>query len=196
MCSDCHYVTSATEHPPGPVEVATNSAVCGKCHTGEHAPTYDEWLVSNHTSAGIDCVDCHTPHNNGLILNDVNSTCESCHTEAKTDDIHMGQDMTCVDCHMVKRTQQNGVFTTQTGHSMLIDPGICANCHGNIHLLSSGTANLTDQEKSQLTSLETQVGELKTSAADNLNTGIVGGAIGALVLVVIAFVIIRIGRLR
>ncbi len=196
VCSDCHYVTGESEHPPGPVEIATDSAVCGKCHTGEHAPTYDEWLVSNHASAGIDCVDCHTPHNNGLILDDVNSTCESCHSEAKTDDIHMGQDMTCVDCHMVKRTQQDGVFTTQTGHSMLIDPGICANCHGNIHLLSSGTANLTDQEKSQLTSLETQVGDLKTAAEDNLNTGIVGGAIGALVLVVIAFVIIRIGRLR
>jgi predicted CXXCH cytochrome family protein len=194
VCSNCHYVTGNAKHPPGPVEVATNSAVCGHCHTGEHAPTYDEWLVSNHSAAGIDCVDCHTPHNNGLILNDVNSTCESCHVEAKTDDIHMGQDMTCVDCHMARRTQQNGVFVVQTGHSMSIDPGICANCHGSIHLLSSGKANLTDQEKSQFVSLQTQVGDLKTTASDNLNTGIVGGALGALVMILIAYLVVRLGR--
>lgn len=194
VCSDCHYVTGNAQHPPGPVEVATDSAVCGRCHTGAHAPTYDEWLVSSHSAAGIDCVDCHTPHNNGLILNDVNSTCESCHEEAKTDDIHMGQDMTCVDCHMAKRTQQNGVFVSQTGHSMLIDPGICANCHGSIHLLSSGTANLTETEKGQLVSLQTQVTDLKTTASDNLNTGIVGGAIGALVMVLLAYLVVRLGR--
>ena len=196
VCSNCHFVTGSTKHPPGPVEIATNSAVCGQCHSGAHAPTYDEWLVSSHGAAGIDCVDCHTPHNNGLILGNVNSTCESCHAEAKTDDIHMGSDMTCVDCHMAKREQQNGVFNVQTGHSMLIDPGICANCHGNIHLLSSGEANLSKQEKSNLEVLKTQVGDLKITAVENLNTGIVGGAIGALVLAVVAFIIIRIGRRR
>ena len=52
VCSDCHYVTGSPQHPPGPVEMATDSAVCGKCHTGEHAPTYDEWLVSNHAPPG------------------------------------------------------------------------------------------------------------------------------------------------
>ncbi len=196
ICSDCHYITGDTQHPPGPVQVATDSAVCGTCHTGEHAPTYDEWLVSSHSAAGIDCVDCHTPHNNGLILGDVNSTCESCHSEAKTDDIHMGQNMTCVDCHMVKRTRENGVFTTQTGHSMLIDPGICANCHGSIHLLSSGGTTLSAQDKNRMAALETQVTDLQTASADNLNNGIVGGAIGALVLVLIVFVIMRLGRLR
>jgi predicted CXXCH cytochrome family protein len=196
VCSNCHFVTSNAKHPPGPVEVANNSQVCGQCHSGEHAPTYDEWLVSSHKTAGIDCVDCHSPHNNGLILNDVNSTCESCHAEAKTDDIHMGENMSCVDCHMAKRVQQNGVFTTQTGHSMLIDPGICANCHGNIHLLSAGEANLSAQEKTKLETLQTQVSQLQTTAVENLNTGIVGGAIGALVLGVVAFIIIRIGRRR
>jgi predicted CXXCH cytochrome family protein len=197
VCSNCHYVTGNTEHPPGPVEIATDSAVCGQCHSGEHAPTYNEWLVSSHGAAGIDCVDCHTPHNNGLILDDVNSTCESCHEEAKTDDIHMGEDMDCVDCHMANRQQQeNGVFTVQTGHSMLIDPGICADCHGNIHLLSIGEANLSSEEISKLEALETQVGQLETTAVENLNTGIVGGAIGALVLAVVAFIVIRLGRRR
>jgi predicted CXXCH cytochrome family protein len=196
VCSNCHYVTGNSGHPPGPVEIATDSAVCGQCHTGEHAPTYNEWLVSSHSVAGIDCVDCHTPHNNGLILNDVNSTCESCHAEARTDDIHMGEDMSCVDCHMARQEQQNGVFVVQTGHSMSIDPGICANCHGDIHLLSSGESNLSDQERSRLASLETEVTQLQTAADDNLNSGIVGGALGALVLVVVAFLVVRLGRMR
>ncbi|MFN8447750.1 MAG: ammonia-forming cytochrome c nitrite reductase subunit c552 [Anaerolineae bacterium] len=196
VCSNCHFTTGSSGHPPGPVEIATDSAVCGTCHTGEHAPTYNEWLVSSHSAAGIDCVDCHTPHNNGLILNDVNATCESCHEEAKTDDIHMGEDMSCVDCHMTRQVQENGVNVVQTGHSMAIDPGICANCHGAIHLLSSGESNLTDQEKSRLTTLETQVTELQTTANDNLNSGIVGGALGALVLVVVAYLVVRLGRMR
>jgi predicted CXXCH cytochrome family protein len=196
VCSNCHYVTGNTKHPPGPVEVASNSAACGQCHTGEHAPTYDEWLVSNHSAAGIDCVDCHTPHNNGLILNDVNSTCESCHQEAKTDTIHMGQNMTCVDCHMAKSEKLNGASIVKTGHSMAIDPGVCANCHGSIHLLSSGETSLSAQEKTKLESLQQEVGKLQTTAVENLNTGIVGGAIGALVLAVVAFLVVRLGRMR
>lgn len=194
VCSSCHYATSGTEHPPGPVEIATDSAVCGTCHTGEHAPTYNEWLVSSHSVAGIDCVDCHTPHNNGLLLNDVNSTCESCHIEAKTDTVHMAEDMTCVDCHMTRQHREDGVFVVQTGHSMSIDPGICANCHGDIHLLSFGDTQLSQQGQSRLVTLETEVTQLQSTAQDNLNNGIVGGAMGALVLVVLAYVVIRFGR--
>lgn len=194
VCSSCHYETSGTEHPPGPVEIATDSAVCGTCHTGEHAPTYNEWLVSSHSVAGIDCVDCHTPHNNGLLLNDVNSTCASCHIEATTDTVHMGEDMTCVDCHMARQHREDGVFVVQTGHSMSIDPGICANCHGDIHLLTSGETQLSHEGQTRLVTLETEVTELQAAAQDNLNNGIVGGAIGALVLVILAYVVIRFGR--
>ena len=195
-CSSCHYTTGNSEHPPGPVEVATNSAVCGQCHSGEHAPTYDEWLVSSHSTVGIDCADCHTAHDNGLILKDVNSTCTSCHAEAMTDEIHMGEDMTCVDCHMAKRVTADGVHVVQTGHTMSIDPGVCADCHGNIHLLSVGGKTISEQQLSELTDLQEQVTHLETAAEDNLNNGIVGGAIGALVLAVVAFLVIRLGRLR
>ncbi|MEZ4667434.1 MAG: ammonia-forming cytochrome c nitrite reductase subunit c552 [Anaerolineae bacterium] len=194
VCSSCHYVSGGAEHPPGPVEVASNSAVCGQCHAGAHAPTYNEWLVSSHSTAGIDCVDCHTPHNDGLILNDVNSTCASCHEDAITDTIHMSEDMNCVDCHMAKRVKEGTVFTVQSGHSMLIDPGVCSDCHGSIHLLSQGEANLTAQEQNALETLKSQVGDLQTASVENLNTGIVGGALGTLVMFVVAFVVIRLGR--
>jgi predicted CXXCH cytochrome family protein len=195
-CSSCHYETGSSEHPPGPVEVATDSAVCGQCHSGEHAPTYNEWLVSSHSIAGIDCADCHTAHDNDLILEDVNATCSSCHEEAMTDEIHMGEDMTCVDCHMAQRVTEDGIHVIQTGHAMTIDPGVCADCHGNVHLLSFGETRLSDQEQSELAALREEVAQLEMTAEDNLNTGIVGGAIGALILAVVVFLAIRLGRLR
>lgn len=195
-CSNCHYQIGNSEHPPGPVEVATDSAVCGQCHSGEHAPTYNEWLVSSHSTAGIDCADCHTAHDNGLVLSDVNATCSSCHEEAMTDEIHMAEDMTCVDCHMNQRVTEDGIHVIQTGHAMTIDPGVCADCHGNIHLLSFGETRLSDQEQGELSTLREEVDRLEATAEDNLNTGIVGGAIGALVLAVVVFLAIRLGRLR
>lgn len=195
-CSNCHYVTSSAQHPPGPVEVASDSAVCGQCHSGAHAPSYDEWLVSSHSAAGIDCADCHTPHENGLLLGDVNATCGSCHEEALVDEIHMGEDMTCVDCHMTQRVTREGVLVTELRHTLGIDPGICAECHGNTHLLSFGDTRLSDQERSELETLQAEVDRLQDRATQNLNSGVVGGAIGALVLVVIVFVMLRLRRLK
>jgi formate-dependent nitrite reductase cytochrome c552 subunit len=196
VCSNCHYKLIEAEHPPGPMEVANDSDVCGRCHSGQHAPTYDEWLVSSHSTVGIDCADCHTAHDNGLKEGDVNSTCGTCHEEAVVDEIHMGEEMTCVDCHMTRRTHENGIRVFQTGHSMGIDPGTCAECHGNTHLLSSGNTMLLDQQVDQLEVLEDEVAALQETATENLNSGVVGGAIGALVMVGIAFLIVRLGRLR
>ena len=196
VCSNCHYTTAGVPHPPGPVEIATNSQVCGRCHSGEHSPTYNEWLVSKHSAVGIDCVDCHTPHDNGLILDNVNDTCGSCHQEALVDKIHMGNDMTCVDCHMARIQNENGVQVVSTGHSMNIDPSVCANCHGNTHLLSADGSSLSGDAQQHVAEMEAQVAQLQETANQNLNSGIVGGALGALVLVFIIFLTIRLGRLK
>ena len=82
---------SAAEHPPAPMPLASASSDCGRCHSGEHAPEYGEWLVSGHSDFNVDCVDCHTPHDNSLRLGDVNATCSDCHSEAMNDEVHMGQ---------------------------------------------------------------------------------------------------------
>jgi hypothetical protein len=196
VCGNCHTITSGAKHPPGPVEVANASVICGRCHSGEHSPTYDEWLVSPHSRAGIDCVDCHTPHNNGLKQGDVNTTCSNCHKDAMADQIHMGTNMTCVDCHMKRQTAENNIQVVQTGHEMSIDPGTCASCHGKIHLLSFGDTKLSDQQKAELATLKGEVTTLEDKASQNLNSGVVGGAIGALALMVILLVILRFGRGR
>lgn len=196
VCSNCHVITKGSEHPPAPVEIAKESVDCGRCHSGAHAPTYDEWLVSNHKLANIDCVDCHTPHENGLILGDVNATCGDCHQEALVDDVHMGQDLTCVDCHMERRESENGHLVRSTGHTMSIAPSTCAECHGNTHMLSVREVNQLDEtDQDRLEELESEVVRLEEIADDDQTSNVLGGALGTLIVVVILFLVIRLRRL-
>ena len=182
VCTTCHLIEAGAEHPPAPVDKAAASSDCGRCHSGAHAPTYDEWLVSDHKRAGIDCVDCHTPHDNGLLLGDVNATCGDCHAEALVDDIHMGEDMTCVDCHMSREVNRNGSIVRTTGHTMSIDPSTCAECHGNTHLLSVREMDRTE-DAGQVEDLEQEIDDLEESSEQDRNSAIIGGALGAVILV-------------
>ena len=191
-CSSCHYTEGDFEHPPAPVVVASNSSACGVCHSGAHAPTYDEWLVGAHSRSGIDCVDCHTPHDNGLRQGDVNTTCGNCHQEALVDPVHMGEDLDCTDCHMKRELDASGVHVIRTGHSMLIDPGTCAECHGSVHLLSavrSSDGLLSARE--EVASLHEEVERLRIEAQNSTTMGILGGALGVLVIVSIGLIILR-----
>ncbi len=194
VCTSCHLVDAGTQHPPEPVDRAAASADCGRCHSGAHAPTYDEWLVSDHKRAGIDCIDCHTPHDNGLLLGDVNTTCGDCHKEALVDEIHMGEDMTCVECHMSREVNRNGSLVRTTGHTMSIDPSTCANCHGNTHLLSVREGN-GDENGEQVADLEAEIDDLKETSEQDRNSAIIGGALGAVILVVAVFMLARLRKL-
>ncbi len=196
VCSTCHILPRDVQHPPGAVEIANKPQDCARCHSGAHAPQNDEWLVSRHRVAGVDCVDCHTPHENGLILGDVNTTCGSCHQEALVDPVHMGDDMTCVDCHMQKRVITNGEEIKVTGHTMAIDPSVCAGCHGNTHLLSArGEMGLSPEELERVRQLEAEVARLQQEADDTRTADLVGGALGALVVVAVVFLLIRLKSL-
>ncbi len=192
VCSTCHTPVNGTEHPPGPMQASDASSACGQCHSGAHAPTYDEWLTSAHSTLGIDCVDCHTPHDNGLILGDVNATCGSCHPETLTDEVHMGEGMDCVDCHMPRHLDSDGIHVTATGHTMYIDPGTCAECHGNAHVLTKeDKAPETPEESLRIAALEDEVSELEDTAKTNWNTGVVGGAFGMLIVAVGGYLVLR-----
>lgn len=192
VCTSCHTLQNGAEHPPAPVEIATSSEVCGQCHSGAHAPSYDEWLVSSHNQSGIDCVDCHTPHNNGLVLGDVNATCGSCHQEALTDPVHMGEEMNCVDCHMARKVAEDGVHVLNTGHSMLIDPGVCSDCHGNTHMLSVRETNsINEADVEEVAALQEEVKTLRDDSKDERNSGMVGGALGAFIVMIILGILWR-----
>lgn len=196
VCSSCHIMENG-EHPPSPMPVADNSEVCGRCHSGEHAPEFNEWLVSDHSDFNVDCVDCHTPHNNGLRLEDVNTTCADCHEDAMNDEVHMGEDMTCVDCHMTHPVTDPDTGEQMIHHTMIPDPGTCSDCHGDIHTLTKDpTRNLDAEGQEMLTTLEEEVSSLETKADTNLQSGIVGGAVGALVLVGFLLLALRLGRMK
>lgn len=198
VCSTCHYTENGAKHPPAPTVIRSDSRACGSCHSGAHAPTYDEWLVSAHNRAGIDCVDCHTPHNNGLKQGTINDTCGNCHKEAQIDDIHMGKDIDCKSCHMRRQLDEAGVFVIKSGHTMNIDPGVCAECHGNLHVVSTmqdGNGEALPGSKEQVAQLEQQVANLQNTAQTNWATGIAGGALGMLIVVGLGYLILRRGRL-
>lgn len=192
VCSTCHTV-EGSEHPPAPVSVDNSSESCGRCHSGEHSPEYNEWLISDHSTFNIDCVDCHVAHDNGLRLSSVNETCSDCHLDAMNDEIHMGEDMDCVDCHMTRAEDGGEVIH----HTMFFDPKTCAECHGDIHTLQHDpTRGLAGDEIEVLTVMEEEIASLETKADTNLQSGIVGGAVGALVLVGFLLIVLRIGRMR
>ncbi|MBI5928650.1 MAG: hypothetical protein HY862_05035 [Chloroflexi bacterium] len=196
-CTSCHVMPeNGADHPPAPIAIADDSASCGSCHSGAHAPAYDEWLLSTHSSAGIDCVDCHTPHDNGLILDDINATCSGCHQEAMIDEVHMADDMTCVDCHMSQRNQRSGIVEVTRNHTMGIDPGVCSNCHGNTHLLSVGDSRQSPEEASEVETLQADVDKLQETSDQNLYSGVIGGAIGMIILLFMIYAVIRFGRVR
>jgi hypothetical protein len=193
-CDTCHATHDGTEHPPAPMPIASSSEACGTCHSGEHAPAYNEWLVSDHSRFNVDCVDCHIAHDNSMRLGDVNTTCADCHEDAMKDEVHMGEDMTCVDCHMTRVNDEDG---NSIHHTLYSDPQTCASCHGDIHTLALDPTRNLDEEGRQLVALlEEEVSTLETQATNNLQSGIVGGAFGTLALVGFLFLAIRLGRIR
>ncbi|MCZ7544710.1 MAG: multiheme c-type cytochrome [Anaerolineae bacterium] len=198
VCSSCHGTVDGAVHPPAPMQASNSSELCGQCHSGAHAPTYNEWLASAHRAKGVDCMDCHTPHNNGLILGDVNTTCGGCHLEALVDEVHMGEDMNCVDCHMPRQLDTDGIHVVATGHTMFINPGTCAECHGNVHVLTADRkAPETPEEAVRVAELEQQLATLEEQAQTNWNTGVIGGAIAMFIIAAaIMLIVVRWGRNR
>jgi hypothetical protein len=54
-CEACHgaqsqHAMNASDVSLRPI-VSISAAVCGQCHTGEHQPNYDDWLMSKHADS-------------------------------------------------------------------------------------------------------------------------------------------------
>jgi formate-dependent nitrite reductase cytochrome c552 subunit len=111
------------------------------------------------------------------------------------DDIHMGADMTCVDCHMSREVNRNGTIVRTTGHTMSIDPSTCAECHGNTHLLSVRESSRTGEDINQVQALEKEIVDLKDTSERDRNSAIIGGALGAVILVAALYFLVRLRKL-
>jgi hypothetical protein len=97
---------------------------------------------------------------------------------------------------MARRTTESGIHVIRTGHTMSIDPAVCSNCHGNTHLLTVQESRRTTEEISEVKQLESDKVELEETATQNLYSGVVGGAIGVLILLGLIYIVVRLGRLR
>lgn len=179
-CLACH-TDAEGNHPSTDMTVDKSSELCGTCHTGNHAPDYDMWLVSNHATMNIGCTDCHMSHNTALHMEDPNELCTSCHRDS-TEGLHAEQGVMCTDCHMAPGgtvVDELSGATSGAGHSFEIPPDVCAKCHGMTH-------ELTDAESSHDTSTDTstEVDEAETRelSAQQFNLGLTGGGIGGLII--------------
>ncbi len=117
---------------------------CGECHTRDsqnrieasgspgsvfirHHEQYDEFLVSTHWAIGLNCVDCHDPHQPTRYTPSlgVPVDCTTCHPGKQVDRASMSG-LDCVDCHMPGATKSGIKYGDREGdvrtHIFTINP--------------------------------------------------------------------------
>lgn len=183
-CLFCHEDETGT-HPTGNMTVDKSSELCGKCHTGTHAPDYDQWLMSEHATMNIGCNDCHQSHSYEIHMETPSELCLNCHA-FKTEDIHGEQGMECNDCHMFSSGDVIDLLSQRAsgpGHTFGITAEVCSSCHGMTHTLApDGTDVSTSAAEEYAEELETEVSELEEQSQQRFDLGLTGGGIGGLVL--------------
>jgi len=107
---------------------------CLSCHEyGEERSNFER---SEHSSNGVSCVACHSPHHareaQGLLVQKQPELCYSCHTEVKQDfarpfrhRVDQGL-VQCTDCH-----NQHGGFLTKLLRSTAAQDQVCFKCHAD-----------------------------------------------------------------
>lgn len=108
----------------------------------EEVYVYGSFLQSRMYEAGVNCIDCHTPHSMKLKI-EGNGLCLQCHSasayEGEKHTKHVGNEDAnqCVNCHMPTRTYMG--VDARRDHSFSIPtpkvssttgaPNACLNCH-------------------------------------------------------------------
>jgi predicted CXXCH cytochrome family protein len=188
-CLACH---DSSQHGT----VNDSAEVCGQCHSGTHAPDYDQWLVSEHASANIQCGDCHQGHSAELRMEDSTELCQSCHNDMSGTSVHGQADIACIDCHMREGEMVLDSLSGQksgAGHTFAIPAEVCASCHGMTHTLDPDSAvePSSSEDVPPLVATE-EMSALEAKAERNLNLGLTGGGIGGLALgILIPWVLYR-----
>jgi len=71
----------------------------------KHHQQYNDWLTSDHATAGVQCWDCHNPHSKGAsnrfqLKLPGNSLCNSCHQVEPTGVHGIHSVNNCIGCHL------------------------------------------------------------------------------------------------
>lgn len=130
-CVACHGEVPEN-HPVQPVDVAIASNSCSDCHTVTQA----EFRASQHENIGLECTNCHNPHDNGLRRETETQQCLSCHgLELEgfvAHDTHIANDVSCSECHGYVRPRDMNVRIDgqhPTGHDFQAALTACVDCH-------------------------------------------------------------------
>ncbi len=181
-CLACHDFATETGVPH--MTIDRSSEMCGECHTGIHAPDYDEWLVSDHAVMNIECGDCHMSHTTDLRLENPEELCVSCHEMEAEATVHGQEGMSCHDCHMAEGDEvvdQISQRKSGPGHTFTIPSDVCAECHGMTHEITASAAG-TDEHIITQEDLATCEESVEEEANNKLNLGLTGGGIGGLLI--------------
>ena len=138
FCEACHGDATAHVEEADP-ELILNPAkhdqfggneLCLTCHNGSQ---FDDWMFSNHNTAGLSCASCHTVHTSEVAppSSHGEEKCYSCHTDVRAA-AHMpshhpvGEGMlSCNDCH----NPHGGDVALAMGSS---NRELCFTCHADI----------------------------------------------------------------
>lgn len=144
-CEACHG-RFTPEHPQKPMLVNTAPEACGQCHKS----TFNEWEISQHGWAGINCATCHDVHGQTVKTGDASTLCVRCHAEQAGNVAHAsstGQGLTCADCHIGPLSGDPAEGHAATGHTFAVGTSTCSRCHAEeVHRgvsLMMGTDGLT-----------------------------------------------------
>ena len=129
QCEACHGEI-VDGHPPAVVPVKADTDYCGSCHT----TTLGEWRLTEHSTAGVGCMDCHDPHSQKALFDNPDDMCLNCHRDDMGDylnDVHIEKGIGCVDCHALvippDPLPEDGIVPT--GHAFTITTATCVACH-------------------------------------------------------------------
>lgn len=153
-CAACH-VDERGEHPRTTMSADVTGGTCGTCHTDARFG-FEEWEGSTHYAAGMDCTNCHDPHNASLKVTvnlkeqsfkDASNLCISCHEEASMDfpySTHSKQGINCIDCHLEHLESGDSEIHQVADHSFKASIQTCTACHAE-QMHGDGEAIATNQ---------------------------------------------------
>ncbi len=131
QCSTCH-------DPHGKIRQYTRQELCLKCHTG--TPTA-AWHSSVHNLQGVLCTDCHNPHPDTHVLDNVDIRHTNIRRPLRTP-MSVNDPDTCYRCHPKQFAQS----VMPSHHPIWEGKMVCSSCHNShgeaLRLLNEPVLNL------------------------------------------------------
>ncbi len=97
-----------------------SASMCGRCHKGEHYPTYEEWNISRHARALVTVKNDIRAQNSCMKCHSVEWMTTGEHKKPTLDQVTLG--LTCEACHNVHDSKNGKMLRDQKNK-------LCGSCH-------------------------------------------------------------------